>query len=202
MKPVAQILSVILHPLFLPSYAILLVIYTNPYMFGNMEPEGLGRIMIIVVVNTLAFPALASLLLVKLGFVKSLQMESKLERTLPFIASGVFYIWCFMVFKRSPLPQILNVTILGAPIGLFTTFIINIFRKISLHAVGMGSLVGLMILLTMISNFNLIWILYGVILLAGIVGSCRLYLSAHALPEVMVGYLIGITSMFFAFRYF
>ena len=68
-----------------------------------------------------------------MGFVKSFSMESQQERLVPYITCGAMYIWSYVIFRKSGLPEILNVILLGATITLFACFFITIFRKISIH---------------------------------------------------------------------
>jgi membrane-associated phospholipid phosphatase len=40
-----------------------------------------------------------------------------------------------------------------------------------------------------------------ILLLAGVIGTARLYLKAHSLPEVLNGYLIGFAAQMLAMRF-
>ena len=136
----AKIIAFIFHPLILPTYAFLLIYWTNPLLFSSYDTTDLGKIFLTVFINTFLFPVIAILLIWKLGFVKSLQMDSQQERIVPYITSGAMYIWTYVVFRKSGLPEILNIVILGATITLFACFLINIFRKVSIHTASMACL--------------------------------------------------------------
>jgi hypothetical protein len=176
--------------------------YANPFLFGNYTLKQLGGIVIAVFVNTFIFPVISILLMYKLGFIKSLYMQDGRERIIPFFGIIVFYIWTFMSFRKSVYPQILNIPLLGACFAILISFLVTLFKKISLHTVGMGSLMGLIIVLCLVSSYNLMWCLCIVILLAGIVGSARLALNAHDFAEIYSGYVIGIACQFFALHFF
>lgn len=70
-------------------------------------------------------------------------MDDAKERIIPYISTLVFYIWTFSVFRNSGDPLLLSVVMLGACLSASAAFVINLFRKISLHATGMGALLGL-----------------------------------------------------------
>lgn len=105
---------------------------------------------------------------------------------------------------------------LGAVIGLFIAFFINIFSKISAHAVGMGGLLGMVIITMALSNFDS-FVLHSTIigtfefsmnalllftlLMAGLVGTARLLLDAHTPNDIYGGYLVGFASQFIALRF-
>ncbi len=61
---------------------------------------------------------------------------------------------------------------------------------------------GIAFTLTMISTFNLLFPLLLVIVMAGLVGSSRLFLGAHTTREVLTGYMVGLLGQMVAFTYF
>ena len=69
----------------------------------------------------------------------------------------------------------------------------NLWWKISAHSAGFGGIIALLLFMQTdgVQAFNLIWITCAVILLAGLVGSARLYLERHTLGQVAVGFLNG-----------
>lgn len=153
-------------------------------------------------INTFVFPVICILLIWRLGFVKSLYMESQQERLVPFITSGALYIWAYLVFRKSGLPEILNIVILGATITLFACFLITIFRKVSIHTGAMGCLFILMLGLCLLSQQDYTWLLMVTSVAAGIVGTSRLLLGAHDATEVSLGYLIGVMSQLVALKFY
>jgi hypothetical protein len=202
LKTIANLLSIIFHPIILPTYAFLLIYWTNPLLFSNYNKADLGRIFLTVFINTFAFPLIAILLVWRLGFVKSLKMESQQERLVPFITCGALYIWTYIVFRKSGLPEILSVVILGATITLFASFLITIFRKVSIHASSMGCLFILTLALCLLSQGDYHILLMGIAIIGGIICSSRLLLGAHDTSEVSLGYFIGVMSQLVALKFY
>ncbi len=198
----AKIIAFLFHPLILPTYAFLLIYWTNPLLFSNYDTTDLSKIFLTVFINTFLFPVIAILLIWKLGFVKSLQMDSQQERIVPYITSGAMYIWTYVVFRKSGLPEILNIVLLGATITLFACFLINIFRKVSIHTASMACLFLLTLAMCLLSQDDYSFLLMAIALLAGIVGSSRLLTGAHNLPEITLGYFIGLMSQLVALRFY
>jgi hypothetical protein len=202
LKTAARIISFIFHPLILPTYAFALVYLTNPFLFSSYSTNDLGIIFLRVFINTFVFPVIAILLIRGLGFVKSFSMESQQERLVPYITCGAMYIWSYVIFRKSGLPEILNVILLGATITLFACFFITIFRKISIHTGAMGCLLILTFALCLLSPVNYNVLLMGIVLLAGIVGTSRLLLDAHDVTEVSLGYFIGVMAQLVALKFY
>jgi hypothetical protein len=201
MKLPAKILSVLFHPLLLPSYAIAIVIISNPYLFAGYGQHGEWVFLIRAFLNTFAFPVFSIVLLKQLGFVKSFQMEVREERIIPYIATGTFYIWTYVSFRRSSDPQIINIILLGSCITLFGCFFANLIGKISIHAAGIGCFAAIILYNCVISNYDLRWMLLIVVLLSGIIGSSRLFLKSHGIREVYAGYLVGVTAQMVAMHF-
>lgn len=129
-------------------------------------------------------------------------MDDPKERLLPYITTGAYYIWAYVVFRKSGYPQVFDIIILGATITLFATFMLNLFWKISAHAGAMGCFIVLTLALCTLSPDNVNYLLVIAVLLAGIIGSSRLLLNAHNTGEIFIGYFIGIVSMVVALQFY
>jgi len=202
LRTVAKIVSILFHPLVLPTYAFALVYFTNPLLFSAYGSKQISQIFVAVMINTFLFPFIAIFLLWRLGFVKSLQMDDPKERLVPYITTGAFYIWAYVVFRKSGYPQVFDIIILGATITLFAVFMLNLFWKISAHAGAMGCFIMITLALCLLSADNMDYLLIIIILLAGIIGSSRLLLNAHSIGEIFAGYFIGVISMVVALQFY
>lgn len=213
----AKIISTIFHPLLILTYSLVLLLLVNPYIFGVNSIAFQSRLILLIFLSTFMLPAFSVFMMRNLGLVDSMQLKTKQERIGPYIITGVFYLWMFVNFKSNPtIPAAYTIFVLGATIGLFTAFFINIFSKISTHTVGMGGLIG-MVCITMLlysydsftvesSYFGTIHmsmntLLMIVIVLAGLVGTSRLILDAHTNKELYLGFFVGIFSQFIALLY-
>lgn len=159
---------------------------------------------------------MAILMMKALGLVKSLEMEDKFDRILPLIITGLFYLWLFVnIRKNDNIPSVFTFFVLGSTISVFLALIINNFSKISLHAIGLGGFVAVITVITFQWTYGFVdipipilnmefrlsdrFILMIAVLLAGMVGTSRLYLKAHKSDEVFGGYFVGILSQMIAY---
>lgn len=204
LKWTAQVFSYLFHPLFIVTYVLLLLMWVRPYDFGSSSFSGavaLNDVMLIrVFFSTALLPGLAVIMMKFLGLIETLQMRDKQERIGPYIATGVFYLWIFINIRINPaFPLYFKVFMLGSTIGLFLAFFINLFSKISIHAVAMGGLLGLVFLGLFIADFsNFFFLAQLLILVIGIVGTARLILNAHEPTDIYGGYLIGFLAQLIA----
>ena len=210
MKSIAQIVSFLGHPLLVLTYLLALMLAMNPFAFGVLSAVDKRGILLLLSVFTTScmIPGLGIVLMKPLGLVQQLSMRDKQERIGPYIICGVFYLWLFKNFMDGSVPLLYATFALGATIGLFFAFFINIFMKISVHTLGMGALVAMVLTLafawpgmslhlgTLQVSMNIVVVV--VFLFAGMVGFSRLMLGAHTPAAVWRGYAAGAAAVMVA----
>ena len=118
-------------------------------------------------------------------------MKEKKDRHIPIIITFFLFVFCFYLIRRIDIPNMFYSFMLGGLISLLITFFITIWFKISMHMVGLGGLIALIIFISFYLKVNLSFYLILVILFAGITGSARLHLKAHTPFEVYSGFVMG-----------
>lgn len=204
MKIIARAVSFVFHPLLFPTYALLLLLATNPNRFGHFG-EKLHIVWFIIIFSlTFLFPVVWLAMMKRLEMIQSLKLETTQERVVPIIATATFYLWATWMFKSNvhlkiPTDKLIFLMMIGCCFTLFLTLVTNIWVKISLHTLAAGNLLGIILPLIRISTYDLRFVFVALILVAGIIGASRLILKAHNEREVFTGYFIGFTGQFIAF---
>ena len=85
--------------------------------------------------------------------------------------------------------------VLGGGIALGVLVGINFFWKISAHMTGLGGLAGGITGLVLELQVNLQDYFVIAVLIAGIVGTARMYLKSHSFLQIAAGWLLGFSSM-------
>ncbi len=207
-RTLATFVSYIFHPLFMPVVLMLLLYKLAPVHFAGM-PQGNAfqkgsffNLLVIVGVCTVLFPLLTILLMKALGFLKDIEMRDSKDRIMPLMGIMIFYFWAYHVVSNLPgTPLILKVLLLGSFWNIIAVFMINIFFKISMHAVAAGGTIGLVLALMIQNPINMLPVFYLFLFLAAIIGVARLLLGAHRQGEVWFGYIVGLIVMFGAYLY-
>lgn len=217
-KAIAKTVSFLFHPLLILTYSLVLLILVDPYAFGaNDIYNPKSKILILrIFLSTFFIPFLSILMLYFLGMVRTLNLEDKMDRTGPYIITGIFYLWLFRNFwDSSIIPPLYATFMLGATVALFLAFLINIFSKISIHTVGIAALISMIVLaMVFIQNntfvvlipflgvfqISILSLLLVVIVIAGILGTCRFYLQNYEPNELYGGYMVGLLSPFVALQ--
>jgi hypothetical protein len=176
------------------TWFTLLLLYTNPFSFAGLSS---GIVIAVIFINTFMFPAISILLMRKLGFIEDLEMPDHKQRIIPLVASIIFYVWAYLATRKINFPYMMGVFMMGVLVSLFASFVINVFYKVSLHMVGVSGALTAIMLLVFVSPSDLSYYFLAMILLTGAVASARLYLGAHTMKEVYVGFLVGMFGQVF-----
>ena len=70
--------------------------------------------------------------------------------------------------------------------------LINVWWKISTHMAAIGGVAGALFVFGEFFGFNPVWWLCLVLILAGVLGSSRMILRQHTLPQVVTGFFVGV----------
>ncbi len=194
-KMLARFFSWIFHPLYIPLFVSWLIIFKHPVYRLFLDADIQIRIFAMVGINTVLFPAAVIFLLWRLGFAPNIFLQTRRDRIIPLIISIIFYFWAFWVARNLDyLPRILEMWLLGVFLASCFAMMLNIFMKISLHAIGMGGLLAFMVIslfTQMYWPFN--WVMAS-LFISGLTASSRLALGKHRPVEIYTGFLGGILA--------
>ena len=192
----SKFFSWIFHPLFIPLYVTWYLVFVNQEYFVGLSPEGRKWILLRVTLNMIFFPAFTVLLLRGVGFIESVFLKTQRDRIIPYIAAGVFFFWMYLVFRnQAEIPLILTSFTFGVFLASSVALIANIYFKISMHAIGCGGMIGLM-LITAHNNSSATLPFIVVFLIAGIVCTSRMIVSDHNQRDIYLGLLCGVLTQF------
>ena len=199
-KP-AKVISVLFHPLLVPTYALLLFINLNTHFVLAMPMQVRYLMTLLVFLTTFMLPALILLILRKFDVVKSMEMPERQERALPLIIVSAFFYLTYYLLKQMEQNSIITLFMIGATMLILLCLIINYFIKISLHATSWGGFLGALMGYSLNARVDVMLWLYAIILITGIVATARLILKAHTPAQVYGGFLLGCLSQLILFYY-
>lgn len=202
-KSLAQVISYLTHPLFLPLLVTFLILQSIPeYLVGfkvQSKRFPFDMLYFRVAIISIGFPLLTILLLKALNIAKSIYLESQKERIIPYVAMLTYYFWAFYAFQQEGrAPRFYTAFFLGIFLSISIAFISNIFVKTSMHTVGWGGVIGLLLSLMWGMHMNVSVPLVITFFVAAIVATCRMIVKAHTPREIYLGFLIGIGSQLIA----
>ncbi len=207
----AFFLSVVLHPLLLPTYIFGILFGLTPELVGvvALSPSARVSLLVLLFLNTFVAPALVIYYLHRLGFVHSLQLQTLRDRRLPYLISLIIYSlstylfgWQFQPVSELA-PQI--AVVLGSiTVSLFFVALISLGWQISAHGTGVGGCLGALGgVILRYGDFALFLPFVLSIIATGLLLSARLRLDAHTPAQVYAGLGLGVVvSMAAVFLFF
>lgn len=196
MKPFSRIISTLFHPLLMPTLGLFLIFHAGSHI--SFMPIELRRIIYLVVfISSCLLPITLIPLFLMLKLIKSVYMENRRERIMPIFTAGFFYFLGYFLLKRIPsIPPFLESYVLATLIAVYSALIITFFWKISIHMIGIGGLTGGILALSLRFGLDL-WVWFSITLvIAGLIGTARLYLKAHSPAQIYTGFATGFFLVF------
>lgn len=195
MNTAARIISLIFHPLLMPTWLVIVLAFTFPWALQPARPENIQAYVLLVAGLTFILPAINIGFFKWFGYINSISMAQREERLRPFLLTLVLYAFCtFLFYYKLNMGLADNffrlLLILNALV--FVAWLLTWFVKVSIHSLAVAAVP---VILAVLSRFTeerqLFAALLISIVLAGLVMSARLQLQAHTLKEVILGALAG-----------
>ena len=187
-----KFISVILHPIVTPTIGVMLYFLLIPNTFISAQKI---NILSLIFIATYLIPLLILVIFKKLKVIETYQPESIKERKLPLaLMVTLFYI------LGNTLNNIINLRDVSSlfyatSIGLFIVYILFYFKiRASMHLFSLGISIGFFMILSNRYSQSFIIVISILFLIAGLLGSARLYLKAHSAKEIYIGFFTGILS--------
>jgi hypothetical protein len=190
----ARILSVVFHPLLMLVYG-LAIIFSAPTLFGYLPVEVKKLLFLIVLVNNVFLPLSLLPFFMHRNIISSWTVNDRKERTIPLILTTVLYGATSFIIFRYQIPFFLKSYIFSAFFLSLIVTVINLWWKISLHSVGAGALLGIVLILSFRMHTPLVEYLILVIITGGLILSSRLKLNYHNPQQVWLGFLTGFLGL-------
>lgn len=201
MKTIANTISHLFHPLLMATYGCLIVFFgLTDTIYFIFTPFKLKLVLTLTIFAfTFLLPVLNLLILYKLGYVSSLTIENRKERTFPLLMTALCYFGLFyMIYDFNIWPAI-KLFILGGGLCIFFAAIVTLWWQISAHMIGVGGLIGALLAICYFMQMPILTAICICLIVAGGIGFARLNLKAHTPAQVYVGFIFGCLLQFSLF---
>ena len=190
----------------MPIYSLFLVFFTesqedyifNEHNLWNLPPEIKWSLIKLFVVFCVIAPGISFLLLRNRKLISNIEMDEKKERFVPIFIMGLYCIALFYLLysktEGSIIPKIIYLFALSGAAVSFINLFLNRFFKVSLHATGLGIMIGFLIAYYSHQQYFFFYLLPLCVIVSGVVMSARYYLNKHSLKELFIGWGVGITT--------
>jgi len=193
-KILAKTFSGLFHPLIMTTLG-LLILFNSGTSLAVVQPEVKRVSVIVVFLFTCIFPIGLMIMLYLTKMIKDFELSDKRERTLPITMTIILFLFTFFIMRGIPQLERGHISyILSASVGMLLILAINNYMKPSVHMLGLGGLLGMLLVIIVFYRAPLQSWFVITVLAAGIAGSARLILKLHTPKELLVGLLTGFLS--------
>ena len=196
MKWFSNLISCLFHPLLMVTYGILLALtFTYLAIYPPMMKAWLATGAFL---STAIIPGAFILLMIKNGAAVDMELSDRHERAVPYLIFISSILICAFYMYKMMLPFWFVSLLLGACVALIIALVINFFWKISAHMLGIGGLLGGIMGIAQIHMMNPYWAFIIVFIIAGLLGTSRIFLRKHTPMQVYAGFCLGFACTFSA----
>ena len=196
MKFLSHFFSITLNPLFMPYYGMTIIFI---FSYLQIYPAKFKLTIVFSILGiTGILPGIGIFLLYKLRPIKSLSLNNRKDRLIPYLITLISYGCGILFLYKTGLPYWALAFMAGSIISLLIDIFVNFRWKISAHMTGIGGLIGLTLALSTIQSIFPINLFILLILLAGFLGTSRIYLNKHTFGQVIAGTLNGMICIYWA----
>jgi len=194
-----KLISYTLHPIIFPAIGTLFYFILTPQYYTETQKN---IILLLVFISTYFLPLLMLLFLKRFNLISSYQLKSIKERKSPIIFLLILSLMMGRLLLNTGIAAPLAYSFFGGSIALLITFLL-FFKdiKTSLHTLGIGSLIGFVMVLSIEFKINYTFLISVLFILFGFLAMSRLYLKAHTPSEVYIGLVLGILAQFLSYNF-
>lgn len=189
----ARVISYIFHPLFVPLYTVLFLVYEAD-IFPSQDAWHKTLIIISVFVIYTLLPLVTILLCKALGFIQSVFLKTSRDRIIPYVICEIFYFWGWYVSRNLEYPREMIMFQLAIFLSSCLGLIFNSYFKVSMHAISFGVISAFILISGMKADINYGFYISIALLSAGLVCTSRMITTNHTSNEIYSGFFIGVVA--------
>ncbi len=187
---ISRVVSMMFTPFYLPLVGLAALFF---FSYLNTFPlYYILMVMGIVWLFTVLMPTMLIHLYRRYHGWTPIQLGVRERRMVPYVISILCYFICFYILSLRHTPHTITSILIAALAVQMLCAMTNVWWKVSTHSAAIGGVAGGLLSFSLIFNFNPVWWLCLVILLGGMVGTSRMILRQHTLPQVVVGFFVGL----------
>lgn len=204
MRKLSIALSVIFNPLLIATYLYWILTLVYPEIFWPYNQKQYFWLYGILAIGTLVMPCISMLFLKVAGYVSSFEIPNRKERAIPFFFITFWhFVSSYLFITKLSLGWHMAIIMCGTTILIAILTLITFWYKISIHSAGIWGAAGyLAAIIVKGHQADVLLPLIITFLIAGAVGSARMYLNLHTLNQVIFGAITGFFVSFFSLYLF
>ncbi len=199
MLTLSKFISYALHPILFSTIGGLMYFLLSPSHIPKPQEH---IILVVIFVSTYLLPLLLLYILKHFQLIDSFELETIEERKFPILFLVLLTYLIGRMLLSLQVVDLLAYSFYGSCMALLISYLLFYLKiKTSIHTMGIGSLIGFIVMMSIYYEMNFNLLLAVLVILAGFIGSARLALEVHKPFEILLGIVIGIGSQLLVFFY-
>jgi hypothetical protein len=199
MRLLSKFIGFLLHPMLVPLYGSAFYFLVTPkyspreLLLGNLIPIG---------ILTVVIPMGSLIVLKQFGMLRSRFALSAEERIYPLLIYLALILMILIRVIPGNYTAELYYFFMGIALATTSSLLLALLGKVvSLHMVGIGSLLMFMVNLSFHFEKNIVVAISLCTLATGLLASARLFLNLHGRAAILTGWLIGLVSQLLLIKF-
>ena len=194
---VANILSIGFQPILMPIFCLVLLYEFNPVIHQMHDRDTTLLIYVLGVTFTILIPLVVFGIFYWLGWVSDVNLTKRKERVIPFFISIILFGGFYYLVKTNPkMDDFILPLLFGFILGTLIANLITTVWKISIHALGIASTWGAVVVTSIQYDTYAMPLLVALGVLTFGVSWSRLHLNRHTFMQLVAGSFLGFFSTF------
>lgn len=199
----ARVLSAFFSPFYM-TFAVFAFVLLHSFrrlLYVGFVPSVWGYLILLFMVAsfTIIIPRASIALLRRMTKQSRWVMSQRQSRSVPYVMAILSYLACAIMLYTLKVPPYLQGVIVSSLVVLMLCAVLNVWWKVSVHMAALGMVAAAAGVFGVALNFNPLWFLCLLFLVSGAVGSSRMLLRQHTLPQVLWGFVLGVACSLYFF---
>jgi len=118
------------------------------------------------------------------------------DRLMVLLFTSAFYYLGFVLLNRIKAYPVFKLIMIASVLVVIALLLVSFKWKISSHMAALGGITGALLALAFRAGINPVYSVLVLVLAAGLTGTSRLIVQKNSLPQVVAGYLLGLTIVY------
>jgi hypothetical protein len=190
----AKIVSVIFHPVLLPTLGFILL-FTSGFYNSMLTVDAKRFILLVIFFSTATLPML-SVAILALNSKFDFLMPNNRDRIIPLLFTSIFYYIGFILLGRIHFLPVFKLFMIASVLLIVLLLLISFKWKISIHMASIGAVSATFFALSFRGGVNPMTAIVIVVIVSGLIGTARLVLNKNNLLQVTAGYILGFIILY------
>ncbi len=182
----------------MPTFMFLAIMWIAPPILMPISREFFFNILIIISLTSFFIPVLMLSTLRVASVIPDFYLDDRKIRIIPFLFIGIIYgVSTYMFYKQFPYTKVIYLSYFSTTLLITIITLITMYWKISVHSASIAGTFGILYAIQIKNpDFDFLYLLSGLSIIFGIVGTSRLLLNTHTTRQIIWGAVIGFVICF------